>query len=252
MELKTFKSAKKFKEYLSQVQELPTDVNRKVFDTNMKAIKDSILEIGILRVIVVVETKLFSENKSKDKYIIDAQHLRRVILKMDDEKLFGLFGVVVINMDKYSDIVKHISLLNSVGKPRTLSQYLSSWVYDQKTSYVTFNELLKENKYTINALIECLTQQKSTGNVDFKDGSFNPTTEQMVKGLQLIKLHQKLMGTGLKYAQNSFSALVRFCIDNPHITHDVIYRNVKKQSKIFKEIKSRDVFISNLKAVCCK
>jgi hypothetical protein len=250
MTTKNFKSVKAFKNFIETVEYLPTNVNRKVYDTNVNDIIRSVLQIGVQRVIIVVKTNIFTEDKSYKNYFLDAQHLGKAILKIDDSKLFGMRTVNVIELNSYNEIIKHISLLNSIGKPRTLAQYLDSWVFDQKPAYLRFYSLLKETKYSINSLIECLTQQKSTGNSDFKDGNFNPTKKQIKQGLKIIELHKNLMKTGLKHTQNSFSAVVRFCIDNPHINHDDIYRNVKKSTKLFKEVKSRDVFIANLKLVC--
>jgi hypothetical protein len=250
METKNFKSVKSFKKFIQSVEYLPTNVNRKIYDTNVNNIIRSILQIGVQRTIIVVKTNIFTEDKSYKLYFLDAQHLGKAILRIEDAKLFGMRTVNVIELHSYGEIVKHISLLNSVGKARNLSQYLDSWVFDQKPAYLRFYDLLKETKYSINSLIECLTQQKSTGNSDFKDGNFNPTKKQVKQGLRIISLHQNLMKTGLKHTQNSFSALVRFCIDNPHIDHDTIYKNVKKSTKLFKEVKSRDVFIANLKLVC--
>jgi hypothetical protein len=246
-----FETVAEFKAFLSQVKYMPTDANRKINDFNKTDIKLSVLEIGIKRAINVVYTNVFNKDNSFDYYFLDGQHLSRVILEIADERLTGHFVVLIDEILSYSQIIFEISKLNSIGRDRTLLEYLRSWVYEERKSYVFLAELMAENKgYSVNSLVECLTGKKCTRNEDFKLGKLNCTPKQKAHAKKLIALHQKLMKTGLRYTSNSFSALVRFNIDHPEVPFDKIYRKVKKATADFKDIKGRDLFYTTLKLNC--
>lgn len=246
-----FDNATKFKAFLSTVKFMPTDANRNINDFNKNTIKLSVLEIGVKRAINIVYTDVFSGKY--EYYFLDAQHLSRAILETADELLRGHFCVMIDEIDTYEEIVYEISKLNSVGQSRKLVEYLRSWVYDNRKPYIFVSELMSKNKdYSINSLIECLTGKKCSGNNDFKNGKLTFTKEQKNHANKVIALHRKLMKTGLKYVSNSFAALVRFNIDYPEVSLDTIYKNVKKSTADFKEIKGRDMFISELKMKCIK
>ena len=253
MENKTlvFSNATEFKTFLSTVKFMPTDANRNINDFNKNAIKLSVLEIGVKRSINIVYTDVFSDKY--EYYFLDAQHLSRAILEIADELLRGHFCVMIDKIDTYEEIVYDISRLNSVGQGRKLIEYLRSWVFDNRKSYIFISELMSKNKdYSINSIIECLSGKKCSGNDDFKNGKLTFTKEQKNHTNRLIVLHRKLMKTGLKYVSNSFAALVRFNIDYPEVSFDTIYKNVKKSTADFKEIKGRDMFIAELKMKCIK
>ena len=247
-----FNTAREFKAFLSTIKFMPTDANRKINDFNKNAIKLSVLEIGVERSINVVRTNVFNDDKNKfDYYFLDAQHLSSAILEITDDLLRGHFVVFIDEITDFNEIVFVISKLNSVGQGRKLIEYLRSWVYDNRKPYIYLADLMQKNKnYSINSLIECLTNKKCSGNDDFKNGKLTFTKAQKAHADKLIALHKKLMDTGLKYSSNSFAALVRFNIDNPEVSFDTILKKVKKATSDFKEIKGRDLFYTTLKLSC--
>jgi hypothetical protein len=248
-----FETADQLKEYLisNNVERMPKGNNRNVTDTHVRRMKASVVQIGIKRAINLVYTNVFSKNKKHYKlYILDAQHLVKSILETQSDLLRGHFVVMVDKMETYSEIHEALSTLNSVSKKYPLEDSLINWCTQGNENYQNLNDKKTKYGYSINSLVECYTQKISSGNDDFKNGRYNPTKEEISLGDSIIELHQKLMGTGLQYCQSSFNAIVRFCIRYPYVSHNKIYRKVKKSTKYFKEIKSRDIFIANLRLHC--
>jgi hypothetical protein len=248
-----FEKPEDLKMYLinNNVERMPKGNNREINNAHVCKMKASIIKIGVKRAINLVYTNVFSKNKEQyNLYTLDAQHLVESILETPNEFLRGHFVVMIDKIDTYAEIHQSLSTLNSVGKKYPLQDSLINWCTQGNENYKLLSDKKTKYGYSLNSIIECYTQKISSGNDDFKNGRFNPTKSDINLGDSIIELHQKLMNIELKYCQSSFNAIVRFCIRYPYISHEKIYNKVKKSIKDFKYVRSRDIFISNLRLHC--
>jgi hypothetical protein len=173
-----FKTAKEYKKFLETVQVMPTAFNRKVKDSHVKSMVNSIGTIGIQRGINIINTKAFTGKSTN--YTADGQHLSRGILNVPDEKLMGHFVVMINTIDSVNKIIPFVSLMNSTAKNWSLDDYLNAWDTHGLTDYTFIKTMRITSGHSLSGLIEAYSAKRVINNnrADFENGIYK--IERMV------------------------------------------------------------------------
>lgn len=240
---RVFKSASKFREFLSTLEFLPKAFNRPTTDQHIAVMKESIERIGVLRDIVILVTSAFGVKNAM--YVLDGQHLLRAIL--DGAKITGEFGVTITHLDNIEDIICAVSTMNATAKPWRLNTYLDAWVSSDYDDYKYLRSVYLKTGYGLSGLIEAYTGAKSKGNRAFKTGNFAANRKD---GDRILKIYNEACALGLKKRNSSFLAFTRFYIEQPKFSYADFINGISANKEVFSDALNRDSYIGLFKLYC--
>lgn len=242
-----FDSKIKFKNYLKDLQVMPSQYNRDINEAHITSMQRSIEILGIQRGIVVIVTDAF--NGTETRYIADGQHLREAILNAPNKDLDGHLNAFENHIDKIEDIIPFVSRMNSTAKNWSLEEYLNSWCTHGKEDYLYLRKVQQETKHSLNGLVEAFQGGRTKGNRAFKQGQFKANKEL---GCATLESYDMACEMGLYRNQSSFLAFVRFVVDHKDKLNFVDMLNIINRNKRAFSVKNNREFYFGLFRGLCK
>lgn len=240
----SFDNAVDFKAKLATLKIMPRTTNRDITQKHVDTLKVSILKIGVLRPVSVVESNSFGEGTQL--YINDGQHLCNAILQTDDKDLHGFFDIWVTQNASAEDIVLGVADLNTSSITWTIRQHFNSMLglaNINPIKYSAYNDLQAkylETKLDLVGLIEAYGVENDVKHVDFKRGKM--VFDEM-QGNRILTIYGEAIKMGLNKNSSSFKAIVRFLRVNNNINTQKFLKKISI-NPIFSERFSRDRYLS--------
>lgn len=240
----SFDNAVDFKAKLVTLKIMPRTTNRDITQKHVDSLKVSILKMGVLRPVSVVESDAFGEGTQL--YINDAQHLRTAILQTDDKKLFGFFEIWVTKNASAEEIVLGVADLNTTSIKWTIGQHFNSMLglaNINPTKYSAYNDLQAkylETKLDLVGLIEAYSVENDVKHEAFKRSKM--VFDEM-QGNRILTIYGEAIKMGLNKNSSSFKAIVRFLRMNNSFNTEKFLKKISV-NPIFSERFSRDRYLS--------
>ena len=240
----SFDNAVEFQNKLATLKIMPRTTNRDVSQKHVDTLKVSILKMGVLRPILVVESDAFGEGTQL--YINDAQHLRVAIIQTDSTDLKGFFEIWVTKNSNAEEIVLGVGDLNTTSSLWTIKQHFNTCLGLANLNpkkYSAYNDLQTkfiETRLDLIGLIEAYSVENDVKHEAFKKSRM--VFDEM-QGNRILSVYNEAIKMGLNKNASSFKAIVRHLRMNKNLNIDKFLRKIYV-NPIFNERFSRDRYLS--------
>jgi hypothetical protein len=240
----SFDNAVDFKIALMTLKIMPRTTNRDVSQKHVDTLKASILKMGVLRPILVVESDGFGEGTQL--YMNDAQHLRVAIIQTDSKDLKGFFEIWVTKNASAEEIVLGVGELNTTSSLWTMRQHFNSCLGLANLNpikYSAYNDLqakLIETRLDLVGLVEAYGVENDVKHEAFKKSRM--VFDEM-QGNRILSIYDEAIKMGLNKNGSSFKAIVRHLRMNKNLNIQKFLHKISI-NPLFNERFSRDRYLS--------
>jgi hypothetical protein len=240
----SFDNATEFKSKLATLKVMPRTTNRDISQKHVDTLKVSIVKMGVLRPISVVESDAFGEGTQL--YINDAQHLYIAITQTADKDLRGFFEIWVTKNPSIEAIVLGVADLNTSSVNWKLSQHFTSMLGLENinpikySAYRKLKEVKNETGLDLIGLVEAYSVENDVKHISFKRGKM--VFDEM-QGNRILNIYNEAIKSGLHKNHSSFKAIVRFFRVNDTINVERFINQIKFQPFLQCQL-SRDRYMS--------
>ena len=223
----SFDNAVEFQAKLATLKIMPRTTNRDVNQKHVDTLKVSILKMGILRPILVVESDSFGEGTQL--YVNDAQHLRIAILQTNSVDLKGFFEIWVTKNSSAEEIVLNVGELNTTSSLWTIRQHFNTCLGLANLNplkYSAYNDLqtkFVETRLDLIGLIEAYSVENDVKHEAFKKSRM--VFDEM-QGNRILSVYDEAIKMGLNKNASSFKAIVRHLRMNKNLNIQKLLKKI--------------------------